>query len=39
MLRGKTISAMKEIKVSEPGNGSVILQLGSGRYVFSAKLK
>jgi alpha-L-rhamnosidase len=36
---GKPISSMKEIKVSGIENNSVILQIGSGRYLFSAKSK
>jgi alpha-L-rhamnosidase len=36
---GKAISSIKEIKLSGTENDSVILQLGSGHYLFSAKMK
>jgi alpha-L-rhamnosidase len=36
---GKAISTIKEIKVSGTEDNSVVLNVGSGHYVFSAKLK
>ncbi len=36
---GKLITSMKEIKVTGTENDSVILQIGSGHYVFAAKMK
>jgi len=36
---GKTITSIKEIKVTGTENDSAILQVGSGHYVFSTKMK
>jgi len=36
---GKPVTSIKEIKVTGTENDSVILQVGSGHYVFSAKMK
>jgi alpha-L-rhamnosidase len=36
---GKSVSSPKEIKVLGSENNAVVLQIGSGRYAFSSKLK
>jgi alpha-L-rhamnosidase len=36
---GKPITSIKEIKVTESKNNAVVLQVGSGHYAFSSKMK